>query len=220
MLEQDEREALKLYKKGVSISGISEKLGIPIGVLERWKDYTGWDTYKTKVGEPGHIVTVGSYVDTGVGLNNKNAVFHGLATKWMPEEMVEIMQDSEALTPTELLWGQILVQHAAIVRAQKIMYVKHELDHSTFTTMTGDSMTARQIQYSWEKYERYLTAQSKAMAALVVMIANYEKMARLDLIDEEQRLRIAKLKRELENERSTEDKLAEYFRKLAAEVSK
>ena len=219
MLEIDEREALKLYKKNTPLATIARKLKLPLGVVERWKDKTDWDNYKTVVGEPGHINTVGVGVGTGPGPGNKNSVTHGLTAKWIPQEMLEIINSVEGKNSLDLLWTQILIQHAAIVRAQNIMYVKNLEDNIVFIKREGaDGVAEKEIQYSWDRYGKYLTAQSYAMNSLNSMILNYEKVLRYDKSDEEQALRIQKLKRELETSRSVEDKMQEYFDILAKAV--
>ena len=219
MLEIDEREALKLYKKNTPLAKIARKLKLPLGVVERWKDKTDWDNYKTVVGEPGHINTVSVGVGTGPGPGNKNSVTHGLTAKWIPQEMLEIINSVEGKNSLDLLWTQILIQHAAIVRAQNIMYVKNLEDNIVFIKREGtEGVTEREIQYSWDRYGKYLTAQSYAMNSLNSMILNYEKVLRYDKSDEEQALRIKKLKKELETSRSVEDKMQEYFDVLAKAV--
>ena len=219
ILEIDEREALKLYKKNTPMAKIAQKLKLPLGLLEKWKDKTDWDNYKTVVGEPGHINTVGVGVGSGPGPGNKNPVTHGLNAKWIPPELLEIINSVEGKNSIDLLWIQILIQHAALVRAQNIMYVKNLEDNIVFIKREGaEGVVEKEIQYSWDRYGKYLTAQSYAMNSLNGMIQNYEKMLRYGKSDEEQELRIKKLKKELETSKAVEDKMQEYFDILAKAV--
>lgn len=219
MLEVDEREALKMYKRNTPLEVIAEKLGLPLSRIMFWKDKTDWKNYNTKVGEPGHINTVGVGVGMGPGFGNKNRVEHGLKTQWIPEEMMEIINDTCARKPIDILWDNILIQHAAIVRAQNIMYVRDIEDNIELITKEADSFIERDVQYSWDRYRKYLAAQAGAMDSLNKMIVSYERLIRQDKADEEQALRIQKLKRELETSRSVEDKMQQYFEALSKAVS-
>ena len=53
---------------------------------------------------------------------NQNAKKHGLFAKWLPEEVNQIIGEMPE-SPLDILWYNIQLQLAAIVRAQNIMYV-------------------------------------------------------------------------------------------------
>ena len=220
VLSIDEREAFKLYKKNTPLSTIAEKMGIPMDVLERWHCQTDWDNYKTVVGEPGHVNTVNVGVGTGPGVGNRNGVKHGLGTNWLPKEMMDIINTIDGRDTIDLLYDQILVQYTAIARAQGLMFVKDIEDNVEYIKREGEGgLIERDIQYAWDRYGRYLAAQSTAMNSLNTMIQSYERQLRAGAGDEEQALRIKKLKKELETSRSVEDKMQEYFEMLAKSVT-
>ena len=55
---------------------------------------------------------------------NQNAKKHGFFSKYIPQETLEIMGMLEEKSPADLIWDQIMIQYAAIIRAQQIMYVE------------------------------------------------------------------------------------------------
>lgn len=56
-------------------------------------------------------------------LRNQNAVTHGFFSKFLPEETLSIMEGIQERSPVDMIWDQIQIQYAAIIRAQKIMFV-------------------------------------------------------------------------------------------------
>lgn len=56
-----------------------------------------------------------------------------------------------------------------------------------------------EIQFAWDKQERFLTAQSRAIQTLSNMIKTYEELlnSNFDLATDEQKLRVDKLKAEV-----------------------
>ena len=104
----------------------------------------------------------------------------------------------------DILWEQITIQYAAIIRAQKIMYVENkeemikELKKEEYTA-DGDSKLEYEFQFAWDRNATFLNAQSRAMGELRSLIKQYDTMinANLDLVTEEQKLRIDKLKGEV-----------------------
>ena len=59
----------------------------------------------------------------GAPQKNQNAVTHGFFSKFLPEETLEIMEEIQERSPADMIWDQIQIQYAAIIRAQKIMFV-------------------------------------------------------------------------------------------------
>ncbi|EKM3236309.1 TerS, partial [Listeria monocytogenes] len=49
---------------------------------------------------------------------NQNARTHGLYSKYLPDDTIEIISMMDQQEPTDLIWGQIQIQYAAIIRAQ------------------------------------------------------------------------------------------------------
>ncbi|WP_341455806.1 hypothetical protein [Clostridium peptidivorans] len=45
-------------------------------------------------------------------------------SNYLPEETLELIQEIKTKTPLDILWDQIIIEYAAIIRAQKIMHVE------------------------------------------------------------------------------------------------
>lgn len=200
---------------------IAEMLGVNEKVVAVWKQRDKWNvvqqtetndvqqSQKRKRGAPkGNKNAVGNR--GGGPLRNAKAVKHGFFRKYFPEDAVEIMQEIETRSPLDILWENIVIQYTAIVRAQRIMYVRDQddLTRELKRVKDGDTVSEREweLQYAWDKQANFLQAQSRAMATLQNMISRYEELCRTDLATEEQRLRIEKLKAEVRAITNEEDK--------------
>ncbi|WP_237585439.1 phage terminase small subunit [Alkalibacterium sp. MB6] len=130
---------------------------------------------------------------------NKNAVTHGLFAKWLPEETQEIMESIKNKTQADMLWDSIMFQYTAILRAQKIMYVydHHDLSKEAKKESFGEggSMEEWEIQFAWDKQERFLNAQSRAMGTLSNLIKQFVSMTDEE---DERRLKLRQMQSTLE----------------------
>ena len=136
---------------------------------------------------------------TGAPKKNKNSEKHGLFTKHLPEESLEIVEKIEKISTIDILWDNIKIQYAAILRAQKIMHVEGKGEIVKTIVKESEFGTETEVQYAWDRQDRFLNAQAKAMNNLTNMIMKYEDLCRTDLATEEQLLRIKKLKADLES---------------------
>ncbi|MFJ2042229.1 phage terminase small subunit [Paenibacillus taichungensis] len=142
---------------------------------------------------------------------NEKAVTHGFFRKYFPADTIEIMEQIEKRSPLDMLWDQIMIQYTAIIRAQQIMYVEDKNDLTKVLKkekpgMFGDEKEW-EFQFAWDRQATFLNAQSRAMSTLQSLIKQYEDMCRQGTADEEQQLRISKLKAEvsaLDKERMAE----------------
>ena len=207
----DERaeKAFKLYQQGLKLIEIASQLNLPAGTVRRWKHTYKWDSersdkksersVKNKGGQPGNKNALGH----GAPKENKNAEKHGFFAKWLPEETREIMQSIQSADPLDLLWDNIQLQYTAIIRAQKLMYVKDQNDKTIEKIGEGSSDKGYreewEVQQAWDKHANFLQAQSRAMKTLESMISKYDELLHKnwEKASEEQRLRISKLKYEV-----------------------
>lgn len=197
-------EALELFRQGIKLVEIADRLGVPPGTVRRWKSIYKWDNErsekKSSVRKRG--AQPGNKNSKGGPPGNKKAEKYGFLSKYLPPETKEIFDAIAKADPLDLMWQQIQIQYAAIIRAQKIAYVKDQQDKSIDITMTVDadsgSTTAYEIQQAWDKQENFLKAQSRAMATLANLIRQYEQMLRDRGVNatEEQILRLDKLRAE------------------------
>lgn len=101
------------------------------------------------------------------------------------------------MSPLDILWENICLKYAAIIRSQQIMYVKDNNDVTKRITVDGSETTVYQYKEAYEKQASFLMAQSRAMGTLMSLIKQYEEMCNSELATEEQKLRIEKLKTEI-----------------------
>lgn len=153
----------------------------------------------------GNKNALGNSGGAGGPYRNDKAVTHGFFRKFLPDDTAEIMEQIETRSPLDMVWDQITFQYAAILRAQQIMYVKDQADITKELKKTevmsmenmGTEKQEWEIQFAWDKQATFLTAQSRAMGTLQSLIKQYEEMCRQGYADEEQQLRIGKLKGEV-----------------------
>lgn len=206
----DERaeKAFELYQQGLKLVEIASQLNLPAGTVRRWKHTYKWDSersdkknersVKNKGGQPGNKNALGH----GAPERNKNAEKHGFFAKWLPEETFEIFQEIQQKDPLDILWDNIMLQYTAIVRAQKLMYVKDQEDKTVekIEEKDGNVIGERwEVQQAWDKHANFLQAQSRAMKTLESMIKQYDEMLHnnWEKASEEQKLRISKLRYEV-----------------------
>ena len=196
-------EALILYRQGLKLIEIAQRLNVPEGTIRRWKHTYQWNNErsekKTNVrkrgGQPGNR-------NRAAPLGNKRAEKWGFMSKYLPEETREIFNAVEQADPLDLLWDQIQLQYAAIMRAQRIAYVRDQEDRTV--NVQGQGV---HTQEAWDKQAAFMAAQSKAVLALANLIRHYESMLqeRGIRVTEEQRARVEKLHAETQRLKREED---------------
>ena len=192
--EKIKKKVQILYEKGTTFKEISEQYKISAKTVRQWASKYKWVRQKgskksteTKRKAPG--VCIGK-------LQNTNAVKHGLFSKYLPAETLELVGDIEMMSPLDILWENICLKYAAIIRSQKLMYVEDANDCTKRITLEGEAI-AYQYTEAYEKQASFLIAQSRAMGTLMNLIKQYEELCRSDFATEEQKLRIEKLKTEI-----------------------
>ncbi|MDP4096878.1 phage terminase small subunit [Paenibacillus sp. P96] len=199
------------YQAGLKYKEIAEKYEVSLNTVKSWKQRHGWNRdrgapsskgmHTKRPGAPPGNQNAKGNRGGSAPKGNSNAVTHGLFAKYLPDETREILQQLETRSPLDMLWDSIVIQHAAIIRAQQLMYVRDQQDTTTtlIEEKNGDSSYSQawEVQQAWDKHAAFLQAQSRAMATLQSLIKRYEEMCRQGLADNEQQLRIQKLKGEV-----------------------
>lgn len=193
--EKIKKKVQNLYEKGVSFKEISAQYKVPAKTVKRWADKYKWFSEKcpekmSKTKRKVDKICIGK-------LQNTNAVKHGLFSKYLPAETLELVGNIEMMSPLDILWENICLKYAAIIRSQKIMFVKDANDVTKRMTMDGAEATSYQYTEAYEKQASFFIAQSRAMGTLMSLIKQYDELCRSELVTDEQRLRIEKLKMEL-----------------------
>ena len=184
----DSYRAEELYKSGMKLVEIASQLNVSEGTVRSWKNRYRFDgsnatlrknnrnvAKKKHGGQPGNKNAVGH----GAPKRNKNAEKFGFFSKYLPEETVSIIQEMPA-DPLDVLWDQIQIAYAAIIRAQQIMYVRN-IDDKTVEKIEekdGNVIGERwEVQQAWDKQASFLKAQARAQSELRSMIRQYKELA-------------------------------------------
>lgn len=200
----DERitQAKELFLQGLKLVEIASQLNLPEGTIRSWKNRYKWDcnvankkrnvANKKRGGQPGNKNATGPP-------GNKNAEKYGFFSKYLPDETREIFSAIEEADPLDLLWHQIQIAYAAIIRAQRIAYVKGQQDKTIekVEEKKGKIIGERwEVQQAWDKQNEFMKTQARAQSELRSMIKQYDEMLHRnwDLATEEQRARIDKLR--------------------------
>ena len=203
---QDKRieQAKEMDLQGQKLVEIASQLNLPEGTVRRWKCTHKWDSersgkksersHRKKGGQPGNKNAVGN--DGGAPEQNKNAEKYGFFSKYLPDETREIFSAIEQADPLDLLWHQIQIAYAAIIRAQRIAYVRDRDDKTKEKIMSGETSDMYSVQQAWDKQNEFMKAQARAQGELRSLIKQYDEMLHKDwsMASEEQRSRIAQIK--------------------------
>lgn len=221
-------QAYKDYVKGMKYKDLAEKYGVSVNTIKSWKQRHSWERKKgapseksvhtKKGGQPGNKNAVGN--NGGAPQRNQNAVTHGFFSKFLPEETLEIIEEIQERSPADMIWDQIQIQYAAIIRAQRIMFVQDkddlakEMKKGKYSFHLEDDENGNEqlqktvneeeyeIQFAWDRHATFLNAQSRAMGELRSLIKQFDALAheederRLKL--DQMRLNIDKTKAEIE----------------------
>lgn len=219
------------YIKGLKQKEICDKYNISINTLKSWIKRYKWAEEKRNKGAPkntgGAPLKNKNAVGHGAPKGNKNAEKFGFFSKYLPEETLELMENIVEKNQLDILWEQITIQYAAIIRAQKIMYVRDKDDMARElkkikSSEHGEEMEY-ELQFAWDRNATFLNAQSRAMGELRSLIKQYDTMinANWSLVTEEQKIRIEKLKLDISNMKGdSKDKSGENWANTLMEIAK
>ena len=204
-------QAEAMYRKGIKLVEIASQLNLPEGTVRRWKCTHKWDSERSDRNSERSVKNRGApkgnknAADYGAPKQNKNAEKYGFFSKYLPEETVSIIQEMPT-DPLDILWDQVQIAYAAIIRAQSIMYVR-DRDDKTITKIghkDGETVTEErwEVQQAWDKQGNFLQAQARAQKTLEGLIKQYDELLHKnwELASEEQKARIAVLKSQVEKD--------------------
>ena len=187
------------------LKDIAAELQVSEEQIRKWKNQDKWDKV-TLPNAKGNVTNhkgapAGNQNAVGHGApkQNKNAEKYGFFSKYLPEETVSIIQEMPT-DPLDILWDQVQIAYAAIIRAQSIMYVRDQKD-VTITKIghkDGETVTEErwEVQQAWDKQGNFLQAQARAQKTLEGLIKQYDEILHKnwELASEEQKARIAQLR--------------------------
>lgn len=198
MNEDVRQQAETDYMSGMKYKEIAEKYGVTMNTVKSWKTRYQWSRgneksvhtkskkvctqkQREKGGQTGNQNAAG-HGGTGPP-GNKNAEKYGFFSKYLPEETREIFSAISQADPLDLLWHQIQLAYAAIIRAQRIAYVKDQEDKTIekVEEKGGNVYGERwEVQQAWDKQNEFLKAQARAQGELRSMIKQYKELAERD----------------------------------------
>ena len=197
-----------MYLQGQKLVEIASQLNLPEGTVRRWKCTHKWDNERSdKKSERSpkrkRGAQPGNKNSSGGPRGNKKAEKYGFFSKYLPEETREIFSAIDQADPLDLLWHQIQLAYAAIIRAQRIAYVKDQQDKTIerIEEKEGNVIGEKwEVQQAWDKQSNFLKAQARAQGELRSMIKQYDEMLHKnwEAASEEQRVRIAQMKAQTE----------------------
>lgn len=225
---------------------IADELDVSPSQIRKWKSQDKWnDDLKGNVTKKKERSSMkgNQYAKGNPGnphasppKGNKNAVKHGLFAKWMPEDTRALVQEIYTSKPEDIIWNNIMIQYAAIIRSVKIMNVASEFDVTSDVTevdlnptivnkKTGkpvQTKEVRQYQYAWDKQANYLQALSRAQTTLGNLIKQFVKIAdetderrkKLALMDQQLNILEAKAHILNDNGNDTEAKVSKLLDKI------
>lgn len=210
--DPNREQAFEIYKESVGMIDLVEiasQLNLSPGTIRGWKSKDKWDSKlngalqkntersKRKGAQPGNKNS------SGGPPGNKKAEKFGFFSKYLPEETVSIIQEMPT-DPLDVLWDQIQIAYAAIIRAQQIMYVRDRDDKTIekIEEKDGNVIGERwEVQHAWDKQGKFLQAQARAQSELRSLIKQYDELLhkRWDLASDEQKARIDVLRTKVED---------------------
>ena len=216
--DPNREQAFEIYKESVGMIDLVEiasQLNLSPGTIRGWKSKDKWDSKlngalqkntersKRKGAQPGNKNS------SGGPPGNKKAEKFGFFSKYLPEETVSIIQEMPT-DPLDVLWDQIQIAYAAIIRAQQIMYVRDRDDKTIekIEEKDGNVIGERwEVQHAWDKQGKFLQAQARAQSELRSLVKQYDELLhkRWDLASDEQKARIAQIKAQTDKLKGTDN---------------
>lgn len=205
-------QAREMYQKGMKLIEIAKAFDLPEGTIRSWKNRQKWESNvakeKSNVAKRKRGGQPGNHNATGGPPGNSKAEKHGLFRKYLPPETFSIIQEMPK-DPLDVLWDQIQIAYAAIIRAQQIMYVRDQDDKTKEKTGSFDNGDTYGVQQAWDKQANFLKSQARAQSELRSLIKQYDEMLHKnwELATQEQKARIdvMRAKANLNEEEETAD---------------
>lgn len=153
---------------------IAQLLGVTVRTVFNWSSKDSWDSMLG--------------VLTEKDLSKPDGLAQASVLELLPKQTAQIMSVIEQSSAVDILWQNILLQYAAIIRAQQLMHVEGEnilsiekkhIDENEISASEWENIT------SWDRYKTFLETQSKAMSVLTNMLNKFEDYKRKGLVNEE-----------------------------------
>ncbi|ARK23299.1 hypothetical protein SporoP37_00395 [Sporosarcina sp. P37] len=231
----------------ITFKALAEKYGVKEGTLKSRRSREGWSRDATDATKKGKRFATDPAGDSGDNKkrtssnasekkrrnrsgnpNPKNqfterntaALKHGLFSRYIPQETLAIMGMMDKDNPSDLLWDQIMIQYAAIIRAQQIMFVQDQEDTAkelkklkVENVISAEGKEVQmpveqeyEIQFAWDRHATFMNAQSRAIGELRSSIKQFCEMAH---DDDERLLKLEGMQAGIDKTRAEIDKLTD-----------
>ncbi|SFM28894.1 Uncharacterized protein YjcR [Gracilibacillus orientalis] len=214
-------EAYQIWKASngeKKLKDIAAELEVSSSQIRKWKNQDKWsdkmngNVTKRKRGAPKGSKNALGNRGGAAPKGNANAVTHGLFAKHLPQETLDIVNDMDSINPLDILWMNIKMQFASILRAQKIMHVesKDEMikELKKEKTTSNENMDIEEIEYefqfAWDRQATFMNSLSRSMSELRSMLKQFYELANAD---DMRLLELEKMKLSIDKTKAEIDKL-------------
>jgi len=208
-------KAFELYIErdgNITSKEIANILNEKVNNINIWRSSDKWkEKYKCKVGAPYGNKNANGNVGGSAPLKNYNGFKYGKYTERIPFAVKNIMQELDIEDPIEKQWRSICLLEARTIHMQDIMHVKDKSDMTKEIKKISKGKTSStewDLQYAWDKEANLMNTLSRSLGTLSNMIVKYIEMVNTnwDTATEEQKLRVDKLRVQIENEKKFDGK--------------
>lgn len=213
----DREKALKMWLKSgrqKKSTEIAAELGINPSMVRRWKSTDKWDEIpasgRPRGAKKGNQNAKGNKGGKGGPEGNQKALKHGFFSKFMPQdpEFMEIREIVETMSPADMIWENVLSLYQRLIWGRRITHVKDKDDFTKVLTKKKPGMfgTEQEWEYqqAWDKYNSAIKAEATVMKELRSAIKQFIEIAPEK---DERRLKLDKMKAEIEKTRLEIDEL-------------
>lgn len=200
-------EIFKDHNGNITSKEIADLLGEKINNINVWRSTDKWkDQLFGKIGAPYGNQNAKGNIGGGAPKGNYNRFTYGKYTERIPFAVKNIMQELDIEDPIEKQWRSICLLEARVIHMQDIMHVENKADITKEIKKISKGKVNSvewEIQQAWDKEANLMNTLSRSMATLSKMIRDYIEMvnANWETATEEQKLRVDKLRVQIENEK-------------------
>lgn len=219
-MNERQKKALDLYlfyKGKITAKEMAEKMQVSERTIKNWKSKFCWEKQlkeyktnkKTRQRIKDVVETIEKIEETAPFDRNfkkkgkKGSDIFEQYTEFFNDDVMEIINYVKENEIIDMLWEQILLQYATIIRLNKIMYVKDRDDHlqvlkKNKTNEYGEE-SEYAIKFATDIFTDFQNAQSKALGTLIALIKLYKELINelSDLKKQEYELKIKRIEQEV-----------------------
>lgn len=134
---------------------------------------------------------------------NEVSVKHSFYRQWLPQDMVEIIEETKDFTLADRLWFQIETKFAALIQLHKIMFVESRSDtlkeQQSWSSGEKGSGESYKVVYAFEQYAEYIKTEARLTSEWRNVVKQF-----LELSDEydERRMKLEQLQTSIDKNKA------------------